>query len=79
MGWRNVVAGDKIIKKFMSFRNIFSEAGRRGAKWIKMLRKTRKFCSNPVCCGNPRKLGEKTRQEIKADISFREQLDEIDM
>jgi len=29
-------------------------------------RKTRTFCSNPSCCGNPRKLGELTIQERKA-------------
>jgi len=29
-------------------------------------------CSKPWCCGNPRKLGEKTLQEIKSDISYKE-------
>jgi len=30
-------------------------------------RDTTKKCSNPRCCGNKRKIGERTRQELKAD------------
>jgi|AntAceMinimDraft_10_1070366.scaffolds.fasta_scaffold07623_6 hypothetical protein len=45
-------------------------------------RKTRVFCSDPMCCGNPRRSGLGrteclTRQELKADLDFEEQLDEL--
>jgi hypothetical protein len=45
-------------------------------------RKTRVFCSDPFCCGNPRrsKLSRTerlTRQELKSDINFKEQMEEI--
>jgi hypothetical protein len=39
-------------------------------------RKTRCFCSDPFCCGNPRKIGEQTKQERIADIRQREQIEE---
>lgn len=32
-----------------------------------LLEDTTKLCSNPCCCGNPRKAGEKTRKEIQQD------------
>ena len=45
-------------------------------------RKTRVFCSSPFCCGNPRyskSVRSKclTRQELKADIDFKEQIEEM--
>jgi len=45
-------------------------------------RKTKVFCSNPVCCGNPRKSqGSKkerlSRQEFRADIDASQQLNEV--
>ena len=44
--------------------------GREGELGI--YRKTKKFCSDPACCGNPRRLkgmreGGLTRQELKAN------------
>lgn len=44
-------------------------------------RKTQVFCSNPYCCGNPRKQRgtcQLTPAERRALISAREQLMEID-
>jgi hypothetical protein len=37
-------------------------------------RKVTCFCSNPCCCGNSRKLGLKTIQELKADAAFKDDL-----
>ena len=42
-------------------------------------RKTKVFCSNPFCCGNPRRIrGTKkdvfTRQELKAMLEEKEQI-----
>jgi hypothetical protein len=34
-------------------------------------------CSNPMCCGNPRKLGRKTWQEKRAEINEIEQREEL--
>lgn len=39
-------------------------------------RKTRTFCSDPKCCGNPRRIGKKTRKEQISDIEFDEQLED---
>jgi len=47
-------------------------------KLDKTARKTRVFCSNPICCGNPRRYGKLTRQEIKANLLFKEGLNEIE-
>jgi len=41
---------------------------------LKRARSTTCSCSSPYCCGNPRKVGRKTRQELKADIDFTEQM-----
>jgi len=35
-----------------------------------MLRKTRKFCSSPICCGNPRRM--KGQNELTIKESFYE-------
>jgi len=45
-----------------------------------MLRKTRKYCSNPECCGNPRKLSDKKNislQEKICNIDYQEELEEL--
>ena len=42
-----------------------------------VLRKTRKLCSDPRCCGNPRRekgCKRKTIQEVRADMSFNNEL-----
>ena len=47
-----------------------------------ILRKTRKFCSSPDCCGNPRRLKgqkEETLQEIKAKKSSQSQLEDVEI
>jgi hypothetical protein len=43
---------------------------------IKVWRKTRVPCSCSMC-GNPRRMGEKTVQELKADEAMVAQLEEI--
>jgi hypothetical protein len=54
----------------------YSEGFEQGHAWSKCIVHTRKRCSCCMC-GNPRKFwNEKTMQEKKADISFREQLDD---
>lgn len=44
--------------------------------------KTRTFCSNPDCCGNPRKSkrggNRLTQQEIAAELKLAEELEEIE-
>lgn len=63
----------------------------RGADWgsendladdgriAQIMLRTRVRCSR-ACCGNPRKFfGKKTRQEVVADISEREQLKDLEL
>jgi len=38
---------------------------------------TRKVCSSPHCCGNPRKMSGKTVQERKQDQRFKQMMNEI--
>jgi hypothetical protein len=43
-------------------------------------RKTRKFCSDPYCCGNPRRMKgriKRTKQEKIADVNLREGLEQV--
>jgi hypothetical protein len=46
--------------------------------WIRRTAGNMPTCSNPFCCGNPRKLGYKTKQEIRAEDSEKNQLDTCD-
>ena len=45
--------------------------GMRG--WIVRMMENMPTCSDPSCCGNPRRLGHKTRQELKSEIDEKEQ------
>jgi len=40
-------------------------------------RKVKVFCSNPFCCGNPRKIGDITIKEKAANDEYEDQLKEI--
>ena len=42
-----------------------------------MLRKTRKFCSNPVCCGNPRRKKGQKEVPLK-ELVYEDDLEEFD-
>tara|TARA_Y100000034_G_scaffold43022_1_gene52563 strand:- start:43 stop:267 length:225 start_codon:yes stop_codon:yes gene_type:complete len=47
-------------------------------KWILRMADNLCMCSQ-YCCGNPRKwFKEKTRQEMKANVDFQEELDNVD-
>ena len=37
-------------------------------------RKTKVFCSNPMCCGNPRRIGDLPIREIRQDEDFADQI-----
>lgn len=49
-----------------------------GHEWLEQPRHlgmwvaTRPRCSRPWCCGNPRGMGSRTRQEYKAELKQRE-------
>lgn len=45
--------------------------------WLYRTAENMPTCSNPFCCGNPRKLGDLTEQEKRAIISEEEQRNEI--
>ncbi len=45
------------------------------ARHIGVLRKVTAICSNPICCGNPRRMGELTIQERKFKEKAREDID----
>jgi len=42
-----------------------------------MLRKTRKFCSNPNCCGNPRRMKGQKEVPLK-ELVYEDDLEEFD-
>lgn len=44
------------------------------SKWAQQHASCPKSCSNPICCGNPRKLGERTVAEMKSDLTLNEEL-----
>jgi hypothetical protein len=46
-------------------------------KWLYRTAENMPTCSNPWCCGNPRKLGHLSWQEQRAVVSEREQVNEI--
>lgn len=91
MNYNRCHAAKKIARKtFKKYHHRFPEHLTEKEKWmfdsvetvLGIYRKTRVFCSNPFCCGNPRhtKLGRSeclTLQELKADIDFNEQIKEI--
>ena len=72
----------KIIKETWQIGNSFSED--RYDEWIELLvrkmEKSRPLCSNPLCCGNPRRMiGRKvlTRREKTAILNEQEELEEF--
>jgi hypothetical protein len=74
---KGITKAKKVLKIWdaYSFQENYMEGFENKTRHMTMI-STRKRCSCYMC-GNPRKFwNEKTMQEKKADISFREQLDD---
>ena len=56
----------RIYRSISTWNRSLMDLYKEGGEFEKHLIHTRKPCSNPYCCGNPRKLGEKARNEILA-------------
>ena len=80
LGERLVVANKKARKVFLKYHSITPEEAKKDPHYkdvdgmVGVYRKTKVFCSSPVCCGNPRGSGERTFRERKFydDYEYRE-------
>lgn len=60
-------------------RDITDDNTRNGLhEWIMRTMEDMPICSDPGCCGNPRKRGHKTRQEIRAELDGIDKNENID-
>jgi hypothetical protein len=71
-GKRLIVANRKAAQAFRKYHQRADCSDVPGLPPVGVYRKTKVFCSNPYCCGNPRRLRGRrnvSRQELLADLA----------